>query len=276
MGETFEKRAGSGEDLRGEAAGLAWLAEAEPRGGVRAARVLSCTRSSLVERRVRTGPPSAEAARRAGAALARTHAAGAPWLGCPPPGWDGAAYVISGVPTPVVGRDEAPASWGAFFARWRIEPLARLLRDEGTLDAAQAAVLGRVCARLERGELDAPQPALVRRAAADSPDVACARLHGDLWAGNLLWDADPSNPAGATVVDPMAHGGHAETDLAMLQLFGCAHLGELLAGYEVASPLAEGWCGRVALHQLSPLLLHCALFGYGYVGETMRAARRYA
>ena len=74
----------------------------------------------------------------------------------------------------------------------------------------------------------------------------------------------------------MAQGGHAETDLAMLALFGFPFLREVIAGYEEVSPLADGWRERVALHQLSPLLLHCELFGGWYLGEALDAARRYA
>ena len=74
----------------------------------------------------------------------------------------------------------------------------------------------------------------------------------------------------------MAYGGHAETDLAMLALFGYPYLDEVVAGYDEASPLADGWQERVGLHQLAPLLLHCVLFGGGYLEETVQMARRYA
>lgn len=283
--ETFVKRARvAGEDLRLEAAALTWLAEAEPAGGLRAARVCSATQGELVEERIATGAPTREAARRAGEALARTHAAGAPWLGCPPQSSDAAAaplpdaYVISGVPTPVVPREKAPLSWGAFYAEWRIRPHVRALCDEGFFDADEAALFERLCSRLEDGDFDVPQPALVEEAIAAAPaaaPVTCARLHGDLWAGNLLWDADAHAPTGGVLIDPMAHGGHAETDLAMLALFGAPYLDVLLAAYDAASPLADGWRDRVALHQLAPLLLHCRLFGWGYRSDTLRALRRY-
>ncbi|WP_175473014.1 fructosamine kinase family protein, partial [Curtobacterium sp. MMLR14_014] len=76
-----------------------------------------------------------------------------------------------------------------------------------------------------------------------------ARLHGDLWAGNVLWptDADPvdgTTPTGAVLIDPIAHGGHAETDLALLGLFGLPRLEAVLAAYDAESPLAAGWQER--------------------------------
>ena len=75
-----------------------------------------------------------------------------------------------------------------------------------------------------------------------------ARIHGDLWSGNVMWTAD-----GVVLIDPAAHGGHRETDLAMLALFGCPYLDEVLSGYQSVRPLREGWRERVGLHQLYPL-----------------------
>jgi fructosamine-3-kinase len=54
----------------------------------------------------------------------------------------------------------------------------------------------------------------------------------------------------------------------MLALFGCPHLDDIIAGYETARPLRDGWRDRVGLHQLYPLLAHVALFGGGYAART--------
>jgi fructosamine-3-kinase len=75
------------------------------------------------------------------------------------------------------------------------------------------------------------------------------------------------------LIDPAAHGGHRETDLAMLALFGCPYLETVLAAYDEASPLADGWRTRVPLHQLFPLLVHVVLFGRGYAAQAVGAAR---
>ena len=96
-----------------------------------------------------------------------------------------------------------------------------------------------------------------------------ARLHGDLWNGNVLWGAEGR----AWLIDPAAHGGHRETDLAMLALFGAPFLDRILAGYAEVAPLAVGWRDRVPLHQLHPLLVHACLFGAGYAGPVADAAR---
>jgi fructosamine-3-kinase len=106
--------------------------------------------------------------------------------------------------------------------------------------------------------------ALLRSGALDDDDRP-ARLHGDLWSGNVLW-----TPAGATLIDPAAHGGHREQDLAMLALFGCPHLDEVLAGYQEVHPLRRGWQHRVGLHQVYPVGMHAVLFGGGYAAHLRR------
>ena len=87
-----------------------------------------------------------------------------------------------------------------------------------------------------------------------------ARVHGDLWSGNVVWGSDGH----AWLIDPAAHGGHREGDLAMLALFGTPHLQRVIDAYDEATPLAEGWRERMPLHQLHPLLVHTVMFGGTY------------
>ena len=256
--------------LEGEAAALRWLSEAEPAGGMPTVEVLAASSVELVEKRVPVGAPSAASAERVGVALAITHAAGAPWWGAPPTGWEG-AYRIRQSLTPTVAECDAPHSWGAFFAKWRVMSYARQARDARAITREEASLVERLAIRLENGEYDVSQPGLVV-----SSRNQVARIHGDLWSGNLLWTTDSGNDVGATLIDPMAHGGHAETDLAMLALFGCPFLDRIISAYNEASPLVDGWRERVRLHQLAPLLHHCALFGRSYASETMAVVRAYA
>ena len=144
-----------------------------------------------------------------------------------------------------------------FYAELRVRPFVRELRDDGTIDVNEVAVLERVCDRLARGMIG-------------GPDEPPSRLHGDLWNGKVLWSEE-----GAVLIDPAAHGGHRESDLAMLALFGLPYLEPLLAAYDEVHPLADGWRGRVTLHQLFPLLVHAVLFGRGYAQRALTIAESY-
>ncbi|MGZ0145495.1 fructosamine kinase family protein [Kribbella sp. WER1] len=221
-----------------EAAGLRWLAVP---GGVPVVEPLEVSATHLTTNRLTSEPPTAAAAEEFGRRLAVTHDAGARYFGVPPDGWEADGYIGTvSLPRAV----EPPASWGAFYANLRLRPYAQHLKE-----------LERVCERLEAGVYGDAEP---------------ARIHGDLWSGNVLW-----TPDGVHLIDPAAHGGHRETDLAMLALFGLPHLERVLRAYDEVHPLADGWRDRVGLHQLHPLLVHAELFGGGYVARAIEVARRY-
>nr|WP_224386819.1 fructosamine kinase family protein [Pseudonocardia sp. ICBG1293] len=233
---------------RAEAAGLRWIAVP---GGPPVPHVLGLDDALLVTGLVPPGRATPAAAERLGRELATLHAAGADGFGTPPPGgpvraWIGHARMDN-------RRHDGP--WGAWFAADRVLPYLRAARDRGAVDTAGAAVVERVCGRIN---------------VLAGPDEPPARLHGDLWSGNVLWAAD-----GATwLVDPAAHGGHRESDLAMLALFGLPYLDVVLAAYDERFPLADGRRERVDLHQLFPLLVHAVLFGGGYGARAVAATRR--
>lgn len=246
-GPVVVKEAGSAGAARAEAAGLGWLADA---GTVRVPVVHGLDRQWLVTGWVAEGRPSAVAAVRFGRELAGLHAAGAGAFGAPPPGGDAEAY-IGLAPMRNVPEDD----WPHWYAEHRVLPYLRQAVDRGTVLRGEAVVVERVCERL--ADLAGP------------PEVP-ARLHGDLWNGNVLWGADGQ----VWLIDPAAHGGHRETDLAMLRLFGCPHLAEVLEGYQHTTPLAAGWQQRVGLHQLFPLLVHAVLFGRSYAEQALGTARQ--
>ncbi|HEV7650740.1 MAG TPA: fructosamine kinase family protein [Actinophytocola sp.] len=232
--------------VRAEVAGLRWLAAAS---AVPLPAVRGYDDEWLVMDLVEAGAPSARAAEEFGRGLARLHAAGAPAFGAPPPGGPADAWI--GL-APM--RNEPAAAWPAWYAAHRIEPYLRAAVDRGVLSSGAVTDIEAVCARIS--SLAGP---------AEPP----ARLHGDLWNGNVRWAADGR----AWLIDPAAYGGHRETDLAMLDLFGCARLDRIVAAYDEAAPLAGGWRARTGLHQLFPLLVHTVLFGGGYAGQAAAAAR---
>ncbi|MFF7446498.1 MULTISPECIES: fructosamine kinase family protein [unclassified Streptomyces] len=245
-GPVVVKDAGSAEAARAEAAGLEWLAGA---GAVRVPAVHGVEGRWLVTGSVPQGRAGAEAALRFGRALAGLHASGAPAFGAPPPGGEAEAFIGRAPMRNVPGDD-----WPRWYAEHRVLPYLRAAADRGTVLRDEAAVVERVCERL---------------AELAGPDEEPARLHGDLWNGNVLWGADGQ----VWLIDPAAHGGHRETDLAMLALFGCPHLTEVLEGYQDVTPLAPGWERRVGLHQLFPLLVHAVLFGRAYAEQALGTAR---
>ena len=226
-----------------EAAGLDFI---RVDGGPRVPRVHDVTGTALrIDEVVTTGPTRA-AAEDLGRRLAVLHTTPAPVFGA---SWTG----FIGPTDDLLPMDNAPdPSWAEHFRVRRVGPALREARDRGRLTEADADAVEQVLERLDR---------LV-------PDEGPARLHGDLWSGNVLWAAD-----GAWLVDPAAHGGHRETDLAMLQLFGLPYLDVVLAAYDEAAPLADGWPDRVVVHQLWPLLVHAALFGGDYGARAGAAAR---
>ncbi|MER5394902.1 fructosamine kinase family protein [Saccharopolyspora sp. NPDC002686] len=231
--------------IEAEAASLAWLAEPDV---VAVPEVFGNTERWLVTEHIAESAPTAAAAEQLGRGLAALHATGAPAFGAAPPGGPADAWI--GL-APM--RNEPEPDWPTFYAQHRIEPYLRKAVDAGTLSSADGAVISQVCANID--QLAGP---------AEPP----ARLHGDLWSGNVHWSAQ-----GAWLIDPAAHGGHRETDLAMLHLFGCPHLDRVVAAYQESHPLAAGWRERIALHQLFPLLVHAVLFGTGYAAQATRAAR---
>lgn len=229
--------------FRTEAHGLRRLAAA--RYGVPVPGVLAYDDRCLILEWVATGVPSAAAAERFGRALAATHRGGADVFGCADgDGWIGSLDLPGG----------PWKSWPDLWAYGRLEPYLRAARKAGTVDKRTVADVEKVIAELPR---------------LAGPAEPVALVHGDLWAGNVLWTEHEAH-----LVDPATHGGHRETDLAMLTLFGLPHLDRVLAAYDEAWPLAAGWRERTALHQLHPVLVHAVLFGGSYGAQAGQLARQ--
>jgi fructosamine-3-kinase len=240
-----------------EAAGLRWIASAtgapavpevlavvDPPGRDREPRMLAL---SWVD----PGRLSNAGAETLGQGLAALHRAGAPGYCVAPPG-SPAGLRIGPLELPA----GSAATWAEAYGTFRLRPLAHRAASSGALTLDGLAAVERVCERL--AELVGP---------AEPP----ARLHGDLWGGNVLADTDGV----PHLIDPAAYGGHREMDLAMLRLFGGP--GErCYSAYAEVFPLADGHRERVELWQLFPLLVHAVLFGAGYGDRAAAIARRYS
>lgn len=226
-----------------EAHGLRWLADAP--GGASVPQVLAVDAECLIVSWIEPGRASLEAAAGLGRSLAATHLAGATAYGAEVDGF------IGRLPLP---QRTAP-TWAEFYAVRRVLPYLKLARDRDAVTASEAAGIEAIVGRL---------PTLL-------PEESPARLHGDLWGGNVLWGHDGQ----AHLLDPAAYGGHREVDLAMLALFGMPHLPRMIEAYDEVAPLADGWEDRAGLHQLFPLLVHAALFGGGYGARAAEVVARY-
>lgn len=243
---SFTKHPREPQSALAEAAGLRWLRQ----GSNCVVEVLSASENHIETAMVKRAAPTPNAARTAGRELAAIHRAGASAYGSPPEGWDGLNYI--GTQTQPC---EPTQQWAQFYVEQRVLVFVQRAVDNGNLTAHDAAVVGKACDWiLDHAEELAP----------DTP----ARIHGDLWSGNLMFGV-----TGPVFIDPAAHGGHPETDLAMLALFGAPYLDEIIAGYQEVSPLSTGWVDRIPLHQLHPLAVHAVTHGPSYGRELVRAAR---
>jgi fructosamine-3-kinase len=228
------------------------LREAYGHGGPRVVEVFGWGDDYLDIERVNSSSPTPKAAYDFGAALAHLHDFGADYFGEAPAGYSGTCYF-----GPL--QDPVPMDTGnwttaeEYFAQGRLLPMVELGIQRGALNQSDMNMTQDIVSAL---------PELLGPAASDSP----ARIHGDLWSGNVMWTADQGRSE-AVLIDPAAHGGHREEDLAMLHLFGMSYLSNIIDGYQSVHQLAQGFADRYTLWQLYPIAGHCVFFGGGYVSE---------
>lgn len=226
-----------------EARGLAFLQAGLSDGQLRVPELIAVDPRFLVLELLEPGEPCADFDERLGRGLAALHRSGTELE----LGLDHDNYIGS-----LPQANARMASWSGFYRARRLEPM--LIRAGALIDVE---LWGRFDVLFERlDELCGP------------PELP-ARLHGDLWAGNLHRDADGV----PVLIDPAVYAGHREVDLAMMRLFG-GFSARVFAAYEEAWPLADGWQRRVDLYQLYPLLVHVVLFGAGYLRQLDAALRR--
>ena len=237
-----------------EGKGLKWLSEAHKYGGPRVAEVFDWGNGYLNIERIDTHSATPIAAFEFGAALAHMHDYGAKYFGEAPANYDGKCYF-----GPLSDPVEMPTgTWSNvidYLADGRLRPMVELGIARGELTKGDLDLTNEVIDAL---------PDLLGKAAEDKP----ARVHGDLWSGNVLWTkSSDGEHTEAVLIDPAAHGGHREEDLAMLHLFGISYFKQILDGYQSVHPLKAGFEQRMIIWQLYPIAGHCVFFGGGYVSE---------
>ncbi len=141
-----------------------------------------------------------------------------------------------------------------FFAQHRLLYQAQLGRDRNRLSSGDVKKIAYVAHHLEKWV----------------PQQEASLIHGDLWSGNATTDQDGA-PA---IIDPAAHYGWAEAELAMTNLFG-AFPNRFYQAYQETRPLDPGFRERFPIYNLYHLLNHVNLFGGGYLSQVRSVLAKY-
>jgi len=229
-----------------EAAGLKWLSEAQALCVPDVLAVGSVpSQGYLALRYLAPGPRVAGYDDILGRGLAKLHKHGAPSFGLDHPNFIGTLRQ----------ENQSLKDWPSFYGERRIQAQLNLAIRTRRASSKLQATLETLIERLP-DLLGPPEPP--------------ARLHGDLWGGNL----HTTHEGLPALIDPATYAGHREVDLAMMRLFG-GFSERVFASYHEAYPLEPGHQERVGLYQLYPLLVHLNLFGGHYAESVYNTALRY-
>ncbi len=143
----------------------------------------------------------------------------------------------------VLQQNNPTQSWTDFFVEYRLRPLVNLAFSRKLISLEEVSLFIKLFASL---------PQLF-------PDETPSLLHGDLWNGNFLIDANQT----PYLIDPACYFGHREMDISMTLLFGGFDK-SFYDAYQTVYPLQAGWRDRMVLWNLYPLLVHLHLFGEPY------------
>jgi fructosamine-3-kinase len=236
------RRGAVGDFFAAEARGLAAMGAT---GSLRVPRVLAVRTDGIVLEDLGNGRPQRSDWERAGANLGRMHRSGGDSFGFDADGWCGDSP-----------QDNTRCADGhRFFAERRLLAQAERARANALFDEGDMKCVERICEQLEHLIPDAP-PVLV---------------HGDLWTANLHACASGEL---ALIDGGAVHYGWAESDLAMLTLFG-EPPSPFFAAYQSEAQIDNAWRERAPLYNLYHLLNHLNLFGSGYLGSVRAILRRY-
>ena len=146
-------------------------------------------------------------------------------------------------------KNTVMGDWGAFYLDYRLKP--------------QVAMIADACVRNEfESQLESHQVVL-----RDFLNVHCdhpSLLHGDLWAGNVLFDQERP-----WLIDPAVYRGDREADLAMTELFG-GFSPVFYKAYDSVCPRTDVYNLKCPIYNLYHTLNHYNLFGNSYLGACRR------
>ena len=146
------------------------------------------------------------------------------------------------------------SNWSDFYRAERLEPQIQMALEQGQMRQQDYHAFQRLYPLIEQL----------------CPEEPPALIHGDLWSGNFLCNAQQE----AVLFDPACAYAHREMDLAMSRLFG-GFDAEFYRAYEEAYPLAPNFEERLPLYQLYYLMVHVNLFGGSYIASVQRILRRF-
>ena len=144
--------------------------------------------------------------------------------------------------------------WYEFFADQRIGFQTRWAIDQGIVDSQLKSDCERIQSRMQ--EL------------LDGRQETTSLLHGDLWSGNYLFDAEGE----AVLLDPAVYRGCREAEWGMIGLFGGCPIA-FEEAYQCEWAMAEGWKRRSMIYRLYHQLNHLNLFGRSYLEGCKSTAR---
>jgi len=220
--------------LRKEASGLEALRRAAAGSGIDIPEVLRVDEQCLELPRIGAVDACAAQWEKLGRGLAAIHAVRQPRFGFPEDNYIGLNPQ----------RNTPGEDWGRFFLEHRLAFQVALVRDSRRR-------------REYRATLDRQANRLV--AFLDAQDIAPALLHGDLWSGNVLFDAS----GGVWLIDPAVYWGDPEADIAMTEMFG-GFAPEFLAAYRAQHPPSVSYERKRGIYNLYHALNHLNLFGDAY------------
>lgn len=152
-------------------------------------------------------------------------------------------------------QDNTPMDhWPQFFADCRLRP--QFEKTKIYFEGSEYKKIETFLSKMDQFLPDLPRPSL---------------LHGDLWAGNYMID-DEGHP---WLIDPAAYVGHAETDIALTELFG-GFDSDFYDAYQGEAGVDPGYPERRDIYNLYHLVKHLFLFGEGYLPGVKRILKRFA